>query len=152
MQSKPSVTVAVPTLNEAANIETLVRRFLATRYPNLVEVFVADGGSTDGTRAIVARLAQQDARVRLLDNPDRIQSVGMKGELRAMWISIAFDSARNFPLRNCSTGTLPLGFISRKSAVRVSARSTSVSTQRYSCPVCFSIQATFQQLPERWSP
>lgn len=73
----PTVTIAIPTLNEALHIEGLIRRFLATRYPRLVEVCVADGGSTDGTREIVERLSQEDPRVKLIDNPQRIQAAGL---------------------------------------------------------------------------
>ncbi|HEU4879837.1 MAG TPA: glycosyltransferase family 2 protein, partial [Gemmatimonadaceae bacterium] len=39
-----------------------------------VEVLVLDGMSTDGTREIVREVAARDARVRLVDNPKRIQS------------------------------------------------------------------------------
>lgn len=76
-RAMPSVSIAIPTLNEAGCIEELIRGFLATSYPNLIEIFVADGGSTDGTRKIVERLALQDRRVRLIHNPQRIQSAGL---------------------------------------------------------------------------
>ena len=42
--ANPTLTVAIPVYNEAANIERIVREFLSTAYPNLIEVFVADGG------------------------------------------------------------------------------------------------------------
>lgn len=73
----PSVTIAIPTLDEAANIRALVEGFLATRYPNLLEILVSDGGSRDDTRAIVRELAARDARVALLENPGRIQASGL---------------------------------------------------------------------------
>ena len=77
MSAAPSLTIAIPTLNEAANIRALVERFLATRYPNLAEVLVADGGSTDGTREIVRELSLRDPRVALVENPGRIQASGL---------------------------------------------------------------------------
>jgi dolichol-phosphate mannosyltransferase len=44
------VTVIVPTLNEVENIDSLLAGVLAQASPELyLEVFVADGGSTDGT-------------------------------------------------------------------------------------------------------
>ncbi|MFM5888595.1 MAG: glycosyltransferase family 2 protein, partial [Dolichospermum sp.] len=55
--NNPTLTVAIPAYNEAENIERIVREFLSTAYPNLIEVFVADGGSTDGTQDIVKNLA-----------------------------------------------------------------------------------------------
>ncbi len=72
------VTVGVPCLNEEDFIEALVRGALAQDYPaDRIEVLVADGGSTDRTRAILARLSQEDSRVRMLDNPHKIQAAGM---------------------------------------------------------------------------
>ncbi len=73
----PSVSIAIPALNEAAHIETVVSTFLATKYPNLIEVFVVDGGSTDGTQEAVKRLSEKDPRVKLVRNPQRIQAAGL---------------------------------------------------------------------------
>ncbi|MFM6011216.1 MAG: glycosyltransferase family 2 protein, partial [Dolichospermum sp.] len=75
--NNPTLTVAIPAYNEAENIERIVREFLSTAYPNLIEVFVADGGSTDGTQDIVKNLALEDARVKLLHNPLKVQSAGL---------------------------------------------------------------------------
>lgn len=74
----PFVTIAVPCLDEAAHIEQCVRTIQAQTYPRgALEILVADGGSTDGTRAILARLAEGDPRIRVIDNPRRIQAAGM---------------------------------------------------------------------------
>lgn len=73
----PTLTVAIPAYNEVANIERIVREFLSTAYPNLIEVFVADGGSTDGTQDFVKNVALEDARVKLLHNPLKVQSAGL---------------------------------------------------------------------------
>ncbi|MCU0548156.1 MAG: glycosyltransferase family 2 protein [Leptolyngbya sp. Prado105] len=73
----PTLTVGIPTYNEAANIERIVQSFLDTQYSNLVEVVIADGGSTDGTQAIIQQLAVRDARVKLLHNPLKVQSAGL---------------------------------------------------------------------------
>lgn len=75
--TNPTLTVAIPAYNELANIERIVREFLSTAYPNLIEVFVADGGSTDGTQDIIKNLALEDARVKLLHNPLKVQSAGL---------------------------------------------------------------------------
>jgi succinoglycan biosynthesis protein ExoA len=68
--------IVIPTLNEAANI-ALVTRTLLTDVEDDVLLVVADGGSTDGTREIVARMADTDPRIVLLDNVKRIQSAGV---------------------------------------------------------------------------
>lgn len=44
---------------------------------------MADGGSADRTRAILARLAAEDPRIRMIDNPERIQAAGMNHMIRA---------------------------------------------------------------------
>ena len=72
-----SITVAIPTYNEIANIERVIRGFLSTKYPNFIEIFVADGGSTDGTQDIVKKLSQEDSRIKLIHNPEKIQSAGL---------------------------------------------------------------------------
>lgn len=60
----PLVSVIVPARNESRNIEDCLRSILATDYP--IEVIVADDDSTDGTGAIAARIAEEDARVRVI--------------------------------------------------------------------------------------
>jgi glycosyltransferase involved in cell wall biosynthesis len=66
-----SVSVLVPTLNEASNIGSLLECLRAQTYP-ISEIVIADGGSTDGTREIVAA----DPRVILVDNPRRHAAAG----------------------------------------------------------------------------
>jgi GT2 family glycosyltransferase len=46
-------------------------------------VLIADGGSTDGTRELLDRIAGRDPRVQVVPNPDRIQAPGMNRLLRA---------------------------------------------------------------------
>jgi glycosyltransferase involved in cell wall biosynthesis len=66
-----SASVAIPTLNEAAGISALLESLHAQTYP-ISEIVIADGGSTDGTREIVAA----DPRVILVDNPRRHAAAG----------------------------------------------------------------------------
>ncbi|MFN8092480.1 MAG: glycosyltransferase family 2 protein [Vicinamibacteria bacterium] len=74
----PLVTIAMPCLDEAGHIEACLRSVQAQTYPrDRVEILVADGGSTDGTREILARLAAEDPRIRVVDNPDRYQAPGL---------------------------------------------------------------------------
>jgi glycosyltransferase involved in cell wall biosynthesis len=73
----PSVTVAIPVLNEEKHIRRVVDGFLKSEYPNLVEILIADGRSTDQTREIISELSEKDSRVKLVDNPDKYQSYGL---------------------------------------------------------------------------
>jgi len=83
LESPPLVTVAMPCLDEAHHVEACLASVLAQDYPpDRLEVLVADGGSTDGTRQILARLAAADPRVQVIDNPDRLQASGMNAAIR----------------------------------------------------------------------
>jgi cellulose synthase/poly-beta-1,6-N-acetylglucosamine synthase-like glycosyltransferase len=76
--AQPFVTIAMPCLNEAGFIEDCLRSVQAQTYPRgRVEILVADGGSTDGTRDRLARLAAEDTRIQVIDNPDRYQAPGL---------------------------------------------------------------------------
>ncbi len=63
---KPLVTVVTPILNGARFIEETIQSVLGQNYPNL-EYIVMDGGSTDGTLAIIRRY--QD-RLQVFSEPD----------------------------------------------------------------------------------
>lgn len=79
----PFVTVAMPAYNEEAYIESCLRSVEAQTYPrNRMEILIADGRSTDRTRAIIERMAAEDPRIRLVDNPDRLQAAGMNHMIR----------------------------------------------------------------------
>lgn len=65
----PLVSIIIPARNEAHNIGDCLRRVLASAYPAL-EVIVVDDHSTDETHAIATAIAADDARVRVIANPD----------------------------------------------------------------------------------
>src|SRR5205823_1816925 len=65
----PRVSVVIPARNEAHNIDRCVRSVLSTTYPD-VEVVVVDDHSVDGTAEKARRLAADDARLRVVVNPD----------------------------------------------------------------------------------
>jgi cellulose synthase/poly-beta-1,6-N-acetylglucosamine synthase-like glycosyltransferase len=69
----PFATVAVPTRNEGATIESCLRALAAQDYPaSSFEVLVLDGASTDDTGAKVERFAQgSPLQVRVVENPAR---------------------------------------------------------------------------------
>ncbi|MFK5598211.1 glycosyltransferase family 2 protein [Methylobacterium sp. HMF5984] len=73
----PLTTVIIPTLNEAYYIASTLEQILSSDLPYLIEIIVADGGSTDGTVRIVSDIIRKDSRVRLIHNALRIQSAGI---------------------------------------------------------------------------
>jgi polysaccharide deacetylase family protein (PEP-CTERM system associated) len=78
------ISVIVPVRNEAAFLAGTLGQLLSQDYPaDRFEVLVADGGSTDGTRAIVEALAARHGNLRLLDNPGRLSSTGRNVAARA---------------------------------------------------------------------
>src|SRR5579875_3520412 len=80
----PFISVIVPVRNEAAFITDTLQQLLEQRYDNgRFEVIVADGRSTDQTRALVAALQPRYPCLRLLDNPRQWSSAGRNAALRA---------------------------------------------------------------------
>jgi lipopolysaccharide/colanic/teichoic acid biosynthesis glycosyltransferase/GT2 family glycosyltransferase len=80
----PFVTLILPIRNEAESIQRTLNSVLEQDYaPELMELLVVDGQSTDGTPEIVARLIE-GARLsaRLLKNPGRIVPTGLNIALR----------------------------------------------------------------------
>jgi succinoglycan biosynthesis protein ExoA len=74
----PRVTIAMPAYNEQDYIEACIVSVQAQDYPaDLIEILVADGRSTDRTRAILDRLAADDPRIKVIDNPARLQAAGL---------------------------------------------------------------------------
>lgn len=61
-----TVAVLLPVLNEERRLEPCLDG-LTAQGDALVRILVIDGGSTDGTRALVERRAASDPRVRLID-------------------------------------------------------------------------------------
>lgn len=77
------VSFVMPVLNEEAYLERAVRAVLAQDVPGPMEFVLALGPSTDGTDAIARRLAAEDPRVRLVDNPDADIPRGLNRAIRA---------------------------------------------------------------------
>ena len=80
----PSVTIAVPASEDERQIEACLRSALAQDYAKeLVEILVADAMSMDATREIVLRIAGEDPRVRMIDNPKRTRAAALNVIVRA---------------------------------------------------------------------
>jgi cellulose synthase/poly-beta-1,6-N-acetylglucosamine synthase-like glycosyltransferase len=74
----PLVTIAMPAFNEEHYIEACIASVQAQDYPaDRIEILIADGRSTDRTRDILARLAAEDPRIKMIDNPARLQAAGL---------------------------------------------------------------------------
>jgi cellulose synthase/poly-beta-1,6-N-acetylglucosamine synthase-like glycosyltransferase len=81
--SFPFVTIAMPCRDEENYIEACIRSVQQQDWPrDRLEILVADGMSIDATREILARTAAEDPRIRLLDNPARIQAAGLNECIR----------------------------------------------------------------------
>jgi succinoglycan biosynthesis protein ExoA len=70
-----TASVIVAVLNEEANIGHVMDTALSDKA--VVEIIIADGGSTDGTVEKVRERTQDDPRIRLLHNPDQGQAAGL---------------------------------------------------------------------------
>jgi glycosyltransferase involved in cell wall biosynthesis len=78
MRMLPTVTIAMPAYNEESYIEACIASVQAQDYPaDRIEILVADGRSTDRTRDILARLSAEDPRIKVVDNPARLQAAGL---------------------------------------------------------------------------
>jgi glycosyltransferase involved in cell wall biosynthesis len=67
---RPMVSVVMPVRNEATFIERGIRAVLEQDYPaDRIEIIVADGMSTDGTRELLNELAGVHACIHVVDNP-----------------------------------------------------------------------------------
>jgi len=93
--------IVIPALNEAEGIATVLEQVLDDEDLADPLVVVADGGSTDGTREVVREISRRNARVRLIDNPNRLQSAGVNRAVDAMagdrpWL-VRVDAHSEYP-------------------------------------------------------
>ena len=79
-----TVSVIIPCRNEGSFIVPCLESILWNDYPpDEMEVLVADGGSSDGTRERIAELAQKYGNLRMMENPDQIIPCALNRMLRA---------------------------------------------------------------------
>ncbi|GAA4189116.1 hypothetical protein GCM10022219_04310 [Microbacterium oryzae] len=77
------VSFVMPVLNEADYLRRAVASTLAQEVPGPVELILALGPSTDGTTELARRLAAEDERILLVDNPAADIPVGLNAAIRA---------------------------------------------------------------------
>jgi succinoglycan biosynthesis protein ExoA len=97
----------IPCLNEAEHIEGLIRHLLADPDWRDPLVVVADGGSTDGSPAIVQAMAAEDRRIRLVENPRRLQSSAVN------LAAARFGRGRRWMVRVDAHAGYPQAYVSR---------------------------------------
>lgn len=79
----PKISIVVPCRNERDHIETAILSILSqTNITEQFEIIVADGQSDDGTQDILKKLAANDSRIRIINNPRRIVSTGLNQAIR----------------------------------------------------------------------
>jgi len=84
----PRITIVTPSFNQADFLEETILSVLNQRYPNL-EYMIFDGGSTDGSRAIIEKYASHLAYYEI--EPDRGQTHAInKGLAKATGEVIAY--------------------------------------------------------------
>lgn len=85
-------SIIIPARDESANIEKCIRSILAQSYP-LYEIIVVDDHSTDDTPLIVAQLAQQYPRVKLIHLKDYLDGQATNA-FKKKAIEIAVDQSK----------------------------------------------------------
>ena len=85
-QSWPKLSIVIPACNEAASLEAALSSVLQQDYPDL-EIILIDDRSTDGTAAIVDRMATADSRI-LAIHVERLPE-GWLGKVHALALGAA---------------------------------------------------------------
>ena len=84
----PTVSVVVPIRNEAPDLVRAVDSILTQDYPIPFDVCLAVAPSSDGTEALAARLARDDARVSVVPNPAGLTPAALNAAIAATTGSI----------------------------------------------------------------
>jgi succinoglycan biosynthesis protein ExoA len=109
------ISVIAPMLNEAEHVENLVADIAAQDWEGELEVFVADGGSTDGSvERLRAAAARRGVDVTVLENPERWVSYGLNRCIRAARgdLIVRIDCHSRYPsdyLRRCAVASEETG-------------------------------------------
>ena len=73
----PSVAILLPVLNEGASIDACLQSLADQDYRGPMEILVADGGSSDDTLDRLGLWVDRLHRLRIFENPERLQSAGL---------------------------------------------------------------------------
>jgi glycosyltransferase involved in cell wall biosynthesis len=139
------VSILIPTWQERDFIVACLESVRAFTIPPgwSVEVFVIDGGSTDGTRDLVKTFAARNAGVQLLENPRRLQSFALN-------LGIA-HSKGEYILRLDAHSEYPRDYLTRLIETAVRTGADNVGGRIRTHPRDDSYQASFvQALTNHW--
>ena len=139
----PFVSLVMAVLNEAPFIERSLKSVLAQDYPaDRMEVLVADGLSTDGTRAALESFQSGHSRLRILDNPKRTTATGLnlaiahaRGE-----VIVRMDGHSELPpdyVRHC------VSELSRTGAEHVGSAITTIGESEFGKAVALAMSTPF---------
>lgn len=97
-ESCPPVSVLIAAYNEEKVIRDTLRAVLNTLYPGPMEVIVVDDGSRDNTAEIVASMARDDDRIRLLRQVNLGKAMALRAGLQAVRheIVVSLDADTQF--------------------------------------------------------
>jgi succinoglycan biosynthesis protein ExoA len=138
MSGGDDLLIVIPCLNEAAHLPPLLEQFTTENAGALI--VVADGGSTDGSRAVVQDRSRSNPNVLLLDNPKRLQAAGVN---LAVW---RHGGGRHWLLRVDAHCAYPKGFVDLLLAAAEEHRADSVVVPLVSEGIgCFQIAAAAAQ-------
>ena len=161
----PKVSVIVPCYNEQSTILLMLNAFHAQTFPHAeMEVVIADGMSTDGTRAVIASFqkAHPELDVRLVENANRSIPAGLNRAIEAARgeIMIRFDGhSKPYPdyVANC----IAAHQAGRGDNVGGCGRSTRAQTRGWQTrslllpriPLALGTRSTDTRItPQRWIP
>lgn len=78
----PLVSILIPFLDEEEYLPRCLRSIQAQIYPrDRIEIIAADGGSSDGSRAVIERFRADDPRIAWVANPQRTAAAGLNASL-----------------------------------------------------------------------
>jgi succinoglycan biosynthesis protein ExoA len=111
----PSVSIIVPCYNEKENIRKLLEAIYAQTFPRSdLEVVIADGMSTDGTRAEISTFAGSHPNLKIIvvDNLHRHIPAGLNCALKtSQGEFIVRLDAHSLPYPSPSQLLIPLGLV-----------------------------------------
>lgn len=79
----PAVSVIMPVLNEESHLAAAASAILQQEYSGDLELLLVLGPSTDGTNGVATELAKGDQRIRIIDNPRGLTTIGVNLGVKA---------------------------------------------------------------------